>query len=127
MQAQEGLRKAHDELEKRVAERTHELVVANRTLKQQILARRQVEADLRQSEEKYRAIVENIEEGYYEVDLAGKFIFVTDSICRIFGYAKQEIAGKECRDFLDQHHKGSIRQSFSHISNYRQVRKSASV
>ncbi|MBI5570859.1 MAG: PAS domain S-box protein [Desulfomonile tiedjei] len=115
VQAQEELRKAHDELEKRVDERTHELVVANRNLKQQILARRKVEAALRQSEEKYRAIVENIEEGYYEVDLDGKFVFVNDSACRVFGYDKDEIAGKGCHDFLDEQHEASMGDVFSRV------------
>ena len=115
VQAQEGLRKAHDELEKRVEERTHELVVANRNLKLQILARRKVEAALRQSEEKYRAIVENIEEGYYEVDLTGAFIFVNDSASRVFGYDKEEISGKKCRDFLDEHHGESIGDVFTQV------------
>ncbi len=35
----------------------------------------QTQGDLRESQEKYRNILESIEEGYYEVDLAGNFTF----------------------------------------------------
>jgi PAS domain S-box-containing protein len=38
---------------------------------------------LRQSEERYRTIIESIEDGYYEVDLAGDFTFFNDSLCRM--------------------------------------------
>lgn len=43
------------------------------------------EASLRQNEEKYRSILDNIEDGYFEVDIRGNFTFFNDSICRILG------------------------------------------
>ncbi|HZW29505.1 MAG TPA: response regulator [Isosphaeraceae bacterium] len=47
-QAEEALRRAHDELERRVSERTAELARANAVLQQEIGRREQVEAQLRQ-------------------------------------------------------------------------------
>ncbi len=47
------------------------------------------------SEEKYRSILENIQEGYFEVDLAGNFTFFNDSMCRITGYSQKELAGSK--------------------------------
>ena len=46
---------------------------------------------LKESEEKYREILETIEEGYYEVDLAGNFVFFNDSLCKMLGYESNEI------------------------------------
>jgi PAS domain S-box-containing protein len=87
-QAEVVLKRAHDELEQRVEERTAELLVTNEQLKREIDERKRAEEGLRESEEKYRTILENIEDGYYEVDLAGNFTFLNDSMCRIAAYPK---------------------------------------
>lgn len=64
--------------------------------------RRQVEEALRENERKYRTILENIEDGYYEVDISGKFIFANDSLCKIFGTTEHELIGKEFKNFTDR-------------------------
>jgi PAS domain-containing protein len=92
------LRNALDE----VREGTAALAESNRELRVEITERKQVEEALKQSEEKYRAILENIEEGYYEVDIAGNFTFLNDSMCRIFGYPKEELIGMNDRQYTDQ-------------------------
>ena len=61
-----------------------------------------VKQTLRQSEERYRTIIENVEDGYYEVDLAGNFTFFNDSMCRIFGYPKEELMGMNNRQYTDK-------------------------
>ena len=55
--------------------------------------------ELQESEEKYRTILESMEEGYYEVDLAGSLTFVNDSFCRIWGYPRHELIGMNNRDY----------------------------
>jgi PAS domain S-box-containing protein len=55
--------------------------------------RREAERALRESEEKYRTILENIDEGYYETGLDGKITFVNDATSRIFGRPKAELCG----------------------------------
>jgi PAS domain S-box-containing protein len=62
--------------------------------------KRQEEA-LYQAEEKYRTVLEAIREAYYEVDLAGSFSFVNDSLCEIMGYAREELLGKNNRAYMD--------------------------
>jgi PAS domain S-box-containing protein len=49
---------------------------------------------LREQDEKYRLIVENIDEGFFEMDLDGHFTFVNQSVCKILGYSAEEIIGK---------------------------------
>jgi PAS domain S-box-containing protein len=51
---------------------------------------------------KYEDIIRIIEDGYYEVDLSGTFIFVNDSLCKIFGYHKNRLLGANINDFADQ-------------------------
>jgi PAS domain S-box-containing protein/putative nucleotidyltransferase with HDIG domain len=55
---------------------------------------------LRQSEHKYRSILEDIEEGYFEVDLAGNFLFFNDSTCKILGYTSDELVGINNREVM---------------------------
>ncbi len=63
---------------------------------------RQIEATLRQNEEKYSAILEGIEEGFYEEDLAGNFTYVNEAMCRIYGYPLDEILGLNYKKYTDE-------------------------
>lgn len=66
-----------------------------------ITKQKQAEAALRESEEKYRNILESIQEGYYEVDLAGNFAFFNQAFCTIMGVSKDELKGINYREFVD--------------------------
>jgi PAS domain S-box-containing protein len=68
-QAAEAMRKAHDELEVRVAERTAELSKANETLRAEIIERRHAEAALLQSEQHYKHLVESVTNYIYAVEI----------------------------------------------------------
>jgi len=63
-----------------------------------ITAQEEAEKALRESEEKYRTILESIEEGYYETDLDGHFNFFNDSLCRIFGLSEDELMGMNYKE-----------------------------
>ncbi len=67
-----------------------------------ITARNQMEKELRQSEEKYRNIVEDIQEGYFELDLAGNYTFANDAECRNIGYSREELIGMNNRQYQDE-------------------------
>ena len=47
----------------------------------------------RKSEEKYRSILESIEEGCFEIDLAGNLTFFNDPLFIILGYSREEMEG----------------------------------
>src|SRR5207247_7904855 len=53
--------------------------------------RKQAAELLRQSEERYRAILATIEDGYFEVDWDGYYRFVNEAFCRITGYEAREL------------------------------------
>ena len=67
-----------------------------------ISERKRAEAALCESEERYRNILESINEGYYEVDLFGKLTFFNASLCEMSGYARAELMGMNLRDLTDQ-------------------------
>lgn len=54
------------------------------------------------SGEKYRDFLKNIHDGCFELDLAGKFIFFNDSVCRITGYSSDELMGMSYREYTNQ-------------------------
>jgi PAS domain S-box-containing protein len=58
---------------------------------------------LRLSEERYRLILERIEDGYYEIDLSrkGRYEFVNDAFCDITGYPREELIGQSYAKVLD--------------------------
>lgn len=58
---------------------------------------------LKQSEQKFKSILESIYEGYYEVDLTGNFTFVNKAICTILGYDESELIGMNNRAFMDEY------------------------
>jgi len=80
-----------------------------------ITEQKQAQEALRESEEKYRTILESIEDGYYEVDIAGNFTFFNDSMCRILGYPKDELMGMNNREYSDKEAAKKVYQVFNKV------------
>src|SRR4030042_1894218 len=78
-----------------------------------ITERKNAEEQLRQSEEKYRAIIDNIQDGYYEVGLAGNFTFFNDAITSILGYSRNELRGVNNRLFMAEANAKKVYQTFN--------------
>lgn len=66
------------------------------------IERKRSEESVRGSEQKYRTILETIEEGYYETDLAGNFSFVNDAMTSSFKYERDELLKLNYRDYTDE-------------------------
>ncbi len=94
--------KAYKETEVNLAEQIAGQIAGAIANAQLYLERRQVEEALRRSEERYRTILEDIQEGYFEVDLAGNFTFVNDAQCRNLGYPKEELIGMSNRKYTGE-------------------------
>ncbi len=80
-----------------------------------ITKRKEAEEALRESEERYRMILENIEDAYYEVDLGGNFKFFNDSLCRMLGYSREELMGMNNRQYTDQENAKKLYQAFNKV------------
>jgi len=57
------------------------------------LTRKEIKESLLLSEQKYRDILANMQEGYYEIDLAGRIVFCNNSLYELLGYFPNELAG----------------------------------
>jgi diguanylate cyclase (GGDEF)-like protein/PAS domain S-box-containing protein len=75
-------------------------IIGFRGVGRDVTRRVRMEEALRQSEERYRTILAEIEEGYYEVDLAGNIKFVNKAACRQFGYSEEELIGSNYRAYV---------------------------
>jgi PAS domain S-box-containing protein len=74
--------------------------------------RKKAEEALKASEEKYRTILESIEEGYYEVDFEGYFVFVNDSLSKILGVPKTNLGFMNFWDFMDDKNAEQVYETF---------------
>ena len=78
-------RELHNELERRVVERTSALMEANCALKMEIAERRRVEEAFRESESRLRVIFNQASVGIAEVRPDGRFLRVNEKLCDILG------------------------------------------
>jgi PAS domain S-box-containing protein len=80
-----------------------------------ITERKRVQGALRESEEKYRAIIENMQEGYHEVDLRGNFTFFNEATCKIIGYDREELLGMNNRQYADEENTRKVYQVYNRV------------
>ena len=89
--------------------------VGFRGISRDICDRKEMEESLRQSEERYRSIIEQMEDGYFELDLAGNFTFVNDAECRNLGYSRRELIGMNRRQYTDEKNAGALFALFNEV------------
>ncbi len=65
-----------------------------------ITRRRHAEEALRESEEKFRSIVENALVGILTIDNTYRFAYVNDELCRILQHSREELVGMDFRNLL---------------------------
>ncbi len=82
------------------------------------------EAALRESEEKFRTIIETTPDGYFEMDLNGNFRFFNDSMCTILGYSRQEITTINQQEWLDEANSQKLKDTFHKVLENREPVKS---
>ena len=84
VQAENALREMNEQLEKRVSERTEALNLLNTELQMEISGRKEAEDVLRESEERYRTLVEQSPEGVIVHD-GDQILFVNEAALVLFG------------------------------------------
>jgi len=80
-----------------------------------ITEQKQAEESLRKSEEKYRTILDSIEDGYYEVDLRGTLTAFNDGFSRMVGYTGNELKDMNYRLLVDRSSQKKISETFGAV------------
>lgn len=85
---------------------------------------RQTERQLKEVLEKYQVSMDNIEDGYYEVDLKGNFTFVNQSLCDHFGYPRASLIGMNYRQYTDTDTAKVMMKEFNQVyATYKPVKR----
>jgi PAS domain S-box-containing protein len=80
------------------------------------LVHAQLQADLRASEEQYRALVENSDDAIYIADTSGRPRFANSAFPRIFGYALYEVARTGLLEYVHPEDVETVGRALSGLS-----------
>lgn len=80
-----------------------------------ITGRKRTEEALRESEEKYRGILDNMDDAYYELDLKGNLVFFNEDMILKTGYSRGELMGMNYRQYISPESCRTVSKVFSQI------------
>ncbi|MFH1079387.1 MAG: HD domain-containing phosphohydrolase [Pseudomonadota bacterium] len=80
-----------------------------------ITERKRTEEELRRSEKKYRGILEDMDDAYYELDLSGNLVFFNEALVEKTGYSRGELMGMNYRQYISPEKYKSVSRVFSEI------------
>ncbi|MGB3206683.1 MAG: PAS domain S-box protein [Crinalium sp.] len=95
-----ALQKAHEQLETKVEERTAELKQTAEQLRHEIVERHWAEKALRESEERFRNLVESTSDWIWEIDNLSIYTYLSPQVYDLLGYQLSEIWGKTKFDLM---------------------------
>jgi PAS domain S-box-containing protein len=96
---EEALQQANNDLQHHLDEGAVELTSANQKLTQELNEIKKAYTVLKRGEGKYRNLLDSIEDGYYEVDVAGNLSFFNNALCTIAGLPREKLMGMNNRDY----------------------------
>jgi PAS domain S-box-containing protein len=90
-------------------------VIAISGILRDVTERKRIEDALRESEEKFRALVETSPNMIWETDLQGKFRYVSPMIGTLMGYSPEEIIGKSIADVVTDQARPRVMQEMARV------------
>ena len=110
--AEKALRNSHDDLEKRVKERTGELTTANEQLKREAREREQAEIGLRERGEHFRLLIENALDMVMVLKGDGTITYAGPSVKRVLGYSPKSLVNRNFLDFVHPAGRDAVAERF---------------
>jgi PAS domain S-box-containing protein len=92
--------------------REKEIAEKNLGLENQIRKRREIESQLRDSELRFRNLVESINDWFWEVDPQGVYTYAGPQVKGLLGYDPDEVLGKSPYDFMTPEERERVEKTF---------------
>ena len=93
----------------------HKILQSNKDLRHEMSERERIQGALKESEEKYREILDNIDDGYYEVDLTGRFTFFNNILPRFLGFTHEELLETNFKTAMDENNAKKVFEAFNGV------------
>ncbi|MGD9216486.1 MAG: PAS domain S-box protein, partial [Desulfobacteraceae bacterium] len=114
-----AIHEAHDLMEIRVRERTKDLIDANKELQLEIMERRMAESNLRESEKRFRTLVDTIPYGIQEIDPDGDITFANPAHAQIYGCEPRQLIGTSILDLAaGENERQQLKEHLAHIAEH---------
>lgn len=80
-----------------------------------VTAAKRYEEEIRKSEERYRSIIDNLDDGYFENDLRGMLTFINASGAQILDRKVEELIGLDYRTYTPEPEATRIREAYREL------------
>lgn len=97
-----------------------QLILNNQRLNFMVHELSMTEKSYRESRQKYRDLVETVQDWIWEIDAEGRFTFSSPQVKHILGYEPEEMIGKKPAEFSAPESFSEIEQSISEIMSQKQ-------
>jgi len=114
--AEEQLQIAYDEMEQRIEQRTTELKQANEQLRAEFTTREEVAKELRESEARYRQVVDSQSELICRFIPSNIITFANESYCRYFKKTRKELIGRNFMSFIPMQDHAAIKAHLASLN-----------
>jgi two-component system cell cycle sensor histidine kinase/response regulator CckA len=115
-------------IEDRILRDSEGRIIGIRTTIQDITERKHTEESLRESEVKYRQLVEYAPSGIFEIDLnTFKFLNVNDVMCEVMGYSKEEFLSISPLELLTEENRNLLAEGMEKMLSGEKISDSAEV
>ena len=103
-----------------ITEVQEQLQASYRHLQQEIKAKQKIEYSLRESEERFRGLIETSSDWVWEVDADNKYTYASPKVKELLGYEPAEIIGKSPFDLMAETEAERVKSAFTQITNQHQ-------
>ena len=98
-----------------LAQENAALKQAHAELQNRLRQEKNLKKKLALSEDKYREIIESIQEGYFETDLEGRITFCNQALLNIGGYSREDLIGTTFQEFTPPRTSRAMRSVFGRV------------